>query len=75
MTISGFEIEELKDVKGWYKMTFKSQKSNVGASNFEMLVSAETLRFIRNQMNRAMGIKRDYSQDPENLRKFMEDTE
>lgn len=75
MTISHMTIEELRDLKGWFKLTFKSQKNGVGESSIEMLVSEEALRMIRQQITRALGEKPDYSDLPENLRKFMEDRE
>ena len=75
MTISHFKIEELRDLKGWFKLTFKSQKNHVGSSSIEMLVSEEALRFIVIEMRRALGEKPDYSKLPDNLKKFMEDRE
>lgn len=73
MTINKLDIEELKDLKGWFKLTFKSYKNHVGDTSIEMLVSEEALRMMRHQIGKALGEKPDYSDFPENLRNFMED--
>jgi hypothetical protein len=75
MTISSFKVEEMRELKNWFKLTFKSEKNGVGDTSIEMLVSAEALRFMMIEIARALGEKPDYSKLPDKLRKFMEDRE
>ena len=75
MTINFFKIEELRDVKGWFKLTFKSNGKGDQQTTQEMIVSEEALRFIRHSIARALGEQPDYRDLPDNLREFMEDRE
>jgi hypothetical protein len=72
MQVSGVSIEATNR-PGWYRLTFTSMKSFVGETKLELLCNADTLRRIQHESGKALGEKPDYSNLPDNLRKFMED--
>jgi len=64
-------IEPLRDLKGWFKVTFKSWRNSIDETTIELLVTDETLKSFRQQIDKAIGEKsNDY---PENIKRFMED--
>jgi len=63
MTVGLTKIEPIIDLKNWYKLTFVSRRDGIGETTVEMLVSEETLRMIRLQINQTIG-------EPNNVTKF-----
>jgi hypothetical protein len=56
MTVSSVTLEPIPALKNWYKLTFKSRKDGIGESTVEMLISSESLAWLRNEINRAMPV-------------------
>lgn len=59
MTVSNVSIKPIENLKNWYKLTFVSRKDGIGESTVELLVSEETLRFIRYEINQTIGENRN----------------
>jgi hypothetical protein len=55
MTVSSVTVKPIENLKNWYKLTFVSRKDGIGETTTEMLVSGETLRMIRLQINQTLG--------------------
>lgn len=60
MTVSSVRIERLESLKDWYKLTFVSRKNGIGETSTEMLLSEETLRMMRNQINNTIGEQKPF---------------
>ena len=54
MTVSSVTIEPHKEIKNWFRMTITSRKDGIGDTKIELLVSEETLRWIRKEVDQAL---------------------
>jgi hypothetical protein len=66
------KIDPIKGKKDFYLLTLIREE--IGQqTKIEVVCSSDTLRWIKNECRKALGEKPDYSDLPDNLRKFMED--
>lgn len=63
MTVSSVTIKPVESLKNWYKLIFVSRRDGIGETTVEMLVSEETLRMMRLQINQTIG-------EPSNVKTF-----
>lgn len=54
MTVSSVVIkpDEKNGENGWYRMTITSQKNHIGETTIELLLSEDTLRWIRHEIDK-----------------------
>lgn len=73
MTVSSVTIKRLESLTNWYKLTFVSRKDGIGESSHEMLVSEETLKSFRQQIDKALGHQSQGRDYPDNINQFMKE--
>ena len=64
MTVGNVTIAPIANLENWYRLTFKSRRDGIGETTVEMLVSEETLRMIRLQINQTIGEQNNVTKFP-----------
>lgn len=54
MTVATVTIKPHENLENWHIVTFTSRKDPIGQTTVEMLMSEETLRWWRNQIDKSL---------------------